>query len=241
MSDNKKNDILEEQRRAREEFLKLKKMQKGEMDAGPKPSEIAIVPKTPKEKWDNFWFQYKWVVIASVSLFIVLSVLIAQCATKKNPDLEIVYFTYTPALDSQMEPVADYFEEMIEDINGDGEKIVQIINCSVPEKSDPQYRNTMLSKLQAMIAADEKAMLFITDSKSVKYFDNFSSEVHIFEDEPSVLSDEFYKATETAEYGSLPEGLQISIRRISDTLLEDNEKVSVYHKESQKVMEKVKQ
>ena len=59
MADNKKNDIIEEQRRARAEFLRLKKMQSGEIDAGPKPSEVAIVPKTPKEKWDNFWFQYK--------------------------------------------------------------------------------------------------------------------------------------------------------------------------------------
>ena len=39
MVDNK-NEILEEQRRAREEFLELKKMQSGEMKAPPKPSEV---------------------------------------------------------------------------------------------------------------------------------------------------------------------------------------------------------
>ena len=50
MADKKSNDILEEQRRAREEFLKLKKMQQGELEAGPKPSEVAVAPKTAKEK-----------------------------------------------------------------------------------------------------------------------------------------------------------------------------------------------
>ena len=55
MADNK-NEILEEQRRAREEFLELKKMQSGEMKAPPKPSEVAIVPKTPKENGIIFGF-----------------------------------------------------------------------------------------------------------------------------------------------------------------------------------------
>ena len=98
MADNK-NEILEEQRRAREEFLELKKMQSGEMKAPPKPSEVAIVPKTPKEKWDNFWFQYKWHVTAIVAVTVILAVLITQCATRTKYDLEVVYFTYTAALD----------------------------------------------------------------------------------------------------------------------------------------------
>ena len=107
MAEKKTNEILEEQRRARQEFLELKKMQSGEMKAPPKPSEVAIVPKTPKEKWDNFWFQYKWYVVAIVATVAVLTVLIAQCATKTKYDLQVVYFTYTTALDEQTEGIAD--------------------------------------------------------------------------------------------------------------------------------------
>ena len=44
MSEKDTNEILEEQRRARQEFSELKKMQNGEMAAPPKPSEVAIVP-----------------------------------------------------------------------------------------------------------------------------------------------------------------------------------------------------
>ena len=240
MANNKKNDIIEEQRRARAEFLRLKKMQSGEIYAGPKPNEVAIVPTTPKEKWNNFWFQYKWWVVTAVVSVIVLAVLISQCASRVAPDLEIIYFSYTPVLDQQIAPVAEYFEEYAKDMNGDGEVNVQLVNCSVSETGDTQYKTSILSKLQAIIATDEKALLFITDSKSITYFDNFSSDVYIFEGDPLVLGEDFYKATESEDIGPLTEGLTLSIRRVSDTLLEENDKVVKYYKESVRIMNKIK-
>lgn len=238
--DNKKNDIIEEQRRAREEFLKLKKMQKGELDAGPKPSEVALVPTTPKEKWDNFWFQYKWAVIAIASIFVVLTVLITQCASRKNPDLEIVYFSYTPVLDQQTALVGEYFESITKDINGDGEVIVQVVNCSFQNNnSNIQYRSSVLSKLQAIIAADEKALLFITDDKSIEYFNNLNADGGIFDGKPIPLGENFYKGTESEDYGPLTAKLSISIRRVSDTLLEKKEDIDKYYDESKRILNEV--
>ena len=135
MAEKKTNEILEEQRKARQEFLELKKMQNGEMKAPPKPSEVAIVPKTPKEKWDNFWFQYKWYVIAVVATVVILTVLIAQCATKTEYDLKAVYFVYNTALDAQTEKIADYLEKYADDTNGDGDINVQVVNVSFSNKT----------------------------------------------------------------------------------------------------------
>ena len=111
MAMNIKNEILEDQRRAREEFLNLKKMQNGEMDAGPKPSEIALTPKTFKEKRENFWFQYKWHTIGIVASVAVFIILVAQCMSVPNYDLSVVYFTYTPVIDNHTDLVAEYFEQ----------------------------------------------------------------------------------------------------------------------------------
>ena len=72
MSEKNKNETIEQQRRAREEFLKLKKIQQGELPAEPKPSDVAIVPKTREEKLSNFWFHHKWHVIALVFITVVL-------------------------------------------------------------------------------------------------------------------------------------------------------------------------
>ena len=240
MSEKKTNEILEEQRKARQEFLELKKMQHGEMKAPPKPSEVAIVPKTPKEKWDNFWFQYKWYVIAITAVTVILAVLITQCATRTKYDLEVVYFTYTAVLDEQTNKIADYLADYAEDINGDGEINVQVVNVSFSDKSgDSQYKYTMLTKLQAMIAGDENAILYITDSESYKYLDGLT-ENGLFDGEPIKLGDKFYSATESEQLGNLPEGLQISCRRISDTVLEGKNGAAEAYENALKFIEKLK-
>lgn len=239
MADKKSNEILEEQRRAREEFLKLKKMQQGEMDAGPKPSEIAVAPKTAKEKMQNFWFHNKWQTIGVIFLVITLTVLIAQCASKPRYDLEIVYFTYKPVLDVQLETATEYFEKLSPDVNGDGEVNISVVNCSMSTTSpDTQYRNTIYTKLQALLVADEKAMLFITDKDSVKYFDNISKDADLFE-KTVALGEDFYKSTETEEYGSLPEGLNISCRVLSETVMADKDNSDKTHSASMEILEKL--
>ena len=239
MADNK-NEILEEQRRAREEFLELKKMQSGEMKAPPKPSEVAIVPKTPKEKWDNFWFQYKWHVTAIVAVTVILAVLITQCATRTKYDLEVVYFTYTATLDEQTDKIAEYIEKYASDINGDGAVNVQVINCSFTDNSgNVQYKNTMLTKLQSLIAGDQNALLYITDEKSYKYLSGISDGEGIFEGESLKFGEDFYSFTKTDTFGNLPEGLGISCRRVSDTVLKNKKNVDTVYKESLSIIEKI--
>ncbi len=236
---DKKNEILEEQRRAREEFLELKKMQHGEMEAPPKPSEVAIVPKTPKEKWDNFWFQYKWYVVVVTAVTVVLAVLIAQCVSRPKYDFEAVYFTYTPVLDEQTEKIAEYLGKYAEDVNKDGEVKVQVINCSFSDKGNVQYKNTMLTKLQTLIAGDEKALIYITDKDSYKYLEGISDNTSIFDGKPLALGEGFYKATATENFGNLPDGLQISCRCVSDTVIENKKDINSIYKAATSLIEKL--
>lgn len=237
----KKNEIIEEQKRAREEFLKLKKMQSGEIDAGPKPSEVAIVPKTFKEKWDNFWYQYKLRVIAIVLVVAVFVIGITQCMARSAYDIKMVYFSYTPVFDDQLSLVEDYFEEITPDINGDGEVLVQVINCSFSKTdSNIKYKNNILMKMQSIIVAEYDTMLYITDKESVKYFDGLSVDLDIFEAEPLELSKDFYKKT-ALNGKELPEGLGISCRKINDTVIEKYKDAEMYHSESMKILEKLKE
>ncbi len=236
----KRNEILEEQKRAREEFLKLKKMQSGELDAGPKPSEVAIKPVTFKEKTDNFWYQYKVHIIATVLLVAVIAICVSQCVSRPDYDMKMVYFSYTPVLDDQLNLVEDYFEEYAPDMNGDGEVLVQVVNCSFSNANNNlQYKNSMLMKMQSIIAAEYDTMLFITDEESIEYFDGLLKDVNMFENEPQALGKDFYQKT-VWNGNNLPEGLGISCRRINDTLLEKYKDAKKYHGESMKILEKVK-
>ena len=231
MAEKKTNEILEDQRKARQAFLDLKKMQSGEMYAGPKPSETATVLKTPWEKFRNFWHYSKWYVIFTVGITVLVAIMVAQCVSKPNYDLKVVYFTYQPALDDQTTLIADYLDDYVADVTGNGKVELQIINCSISnDSSNVMNRNATLQKLQSVIVAEESAMLFITDKESVKYFDAMTDEEGAFFGGESVLlKNDFYKVTKHESFGNLPEDLTLRARRVSGTILESKDEVSKYY------------
>ena len=242
MAKKKVSDTIEQQRKARAEFLKLKQMQSGEIAPEPKPSEVAVLPKTPKEKIANFWFHYKTTLIVSVILFAVLTVFVVQCVQKVDSDLDIVYFSYTTPMDSEVTEIAKYFEAQIDDLNGDGKVKVNVINCSFnPKTVTFEYRNTMLQKVQTALSANSKAMLYITDSESIEYFNNLNVKSEIFEGEPIKLPQEIHDLLDDSEFGKyLPDDLQISCRNIKGTLMEREKNIEVYYDASKKIIENLK-
>ncbi len=235
----RKNDILEEQRRARQQFLELKKMQQGEMVPEPKPSEIALEPKTFNEKIKNYWYHFKWHTIAVVFMAVVITVLTVQCVNREKYDFKVVYFGYKAVLDARLESAEDYLETFATDIDGDGNVNVMIINCSFEENSNVSYRNTVLTKLQSMIAAGDDTIMYIVDSKAEKYLNDIA-EGNFFEKEPKALSETFYEKTKDAQFGTLPEGLKIANRKVSGTMLEKNKNAKSVLNECVKVLEEIK-
>lgn len=241
MSD--KNDILDEQRRAREEFIKLKKMQSGEIEAGPKPSEIAIVPKTVEQKLSNIWFHFKWQIVGVVFFGIVMAILISQCANRPKYDMKAVIYAHNMVSNVNEEKIAEYLEYYGTDINGDGVVDIQVINCSFNKKNkNVQYETIMSQKLASIIATDGSALLFITDSEGYDYLNGISKKTSMFEGEAVALDEEFYEKTRVDnELSYVPEGLQISCRNIDGKAIAEDKSIKVYFEESMKIIEKIKQ
>lgn len=238
MAKKKTNKLLEEQRRSREEFLKLKKMQKGELDAGPKPSEVAIVPKTFKEKVANYWFQYKWHTIGAVASVALVIYLLVSILTAPNYDLTVVYYSYSPIVETHTDAMKEFFEGYVEDVNGDGEIQVNIVNCSFNKNStDVQFRNTQIQKLQAMLSGEESAMLFITDEESIKYFDELDFSGGLFEGEQMALPKEIYFEFARKDIPNLSRELTIACRRIDKTKFADSDKAKLAHEEGLRILE----
>ena len=241
MAKKQKNEILEEQKKARQEFLELKKMQHGDMEAPPKPSEVAVMPKTRKEKWENFCFHYKWHMIVIAALTVILAVIITQCATKKRYDIEVVLFSQHLIMDDQADKMADYLSHYTKDINGDGEVNVNVINCSFEKDGGSvQHRNTMLTRLQALISGDEKALLFITDEDAADYLDEMITK-GFFQDEPLAFGEDFYEKIKMEELQKQPEGLQIACRKVENTLIEKKKDVKKQYEAAQKLLKVLKE
>lgn len=234
----KRNEIMEEQRKAREEFLRLKKMQRGEIEPEAKPSEVAVVPNTFSEKTKNFWYHYKLHTLLTAFIVIVLAITITQCATREKYDLEVMYFAYTPAIDVEMDKVEQYLEGFTTDVDGDGEVNVKVINCSVSDNNKDVSNVTMLSKVQSILAAEKSVVVYIVDDKALEYFEK-AFDFNIFAAGPYALDEKFYKATEI-EGIRLPEGLSIGVRIVKGTTFEGDDEAITAFTEGQKLIEKIK-
>jgi hypothetical protein len=171
-------------------------------------------------------------------LIAVLVVSITQCASRPVYDLEILYFAYKPAVDAQTQAIGEYFENFAEDVNGDNEVNVQVINCSVTDNEKDSTRITVFSKIQAILAAEEKVLVYVVDDKAIEYFDN-ALDISIFTENPTPLNEEFYKQTTVGDY-TLPDGLSAGLRVIEGTTFEKNKKSVEAYKTAEKLMKKIK-
>lgn len=242
MADKKINETLAQQRKAREDFLALKRMQQGELDAGPKPSEIAIELKTPMDKLKNIWFHDKWYILGVIAIAIIVAVCVTQCASKPKYDLSTVVYSYNILGDDDCKLIADYLSKRCKDVNGDGETLVNVVNCSYTEDStDKQYIYTCNTKLQAILSTDASALLYITDAKSYEYLSQISDDNKLFEGEPLPLGEDFYSECDGEDLFTLPTGLQISCRNVSGTMIDKDKGAANYYEASKEILNKLSQ
>ena len=60
-----------------------------ELHPDPKPEK----PKTFKARLQNFFYHYKWVVLAAIAVVAVLAVMIGQAVTRVEPDYTLLLVT----------------------------------------------------------------------------------------------------------------------------------------------------
>ncbi len=238
MSQKKESDTLRQRKFAQQEFLKLKKMQQGELDAGPKPSEVAV-PLTFGEKLKNIWYHDKFAISVVGILVLSIALLVAQCATKTVYDATVVVFTYSITGEPNCDKMGEYLSPFCPDINGDGEININVVNCSIDNndtKSDYSYTNR--AKAQSLIAADASALLFITDDESYDYLMSLSDDIALFEGEPIEFSDDFYEfCVDDSGFYDTPEDLQISCRTIKGAAIESDKNIDKYYAQAQAILD----
>lgn len=240
MPDNKKYDseTLSQQRKAREEFLELKRMQSDETVS---EESVPEKPQTFKEKASNFWYYYRWPIFGILFVAIIIVICVKQCVSKIDYDLSVTVYTSTPVSDDDCKAIGSYFEEYGDDINGDGEVHIKVNNCSYADGGNPQIILANNTKLQAIIAAEYDAILFITDDKTREYIQNINSSVSLLEGEGVVLNEDFYNKCNVDDYLKLPENLRISRRIVSNTSMQNNKEAKQCYELAYKILDKISQ
>ena len=236
---NQDSGTISQQRKAREEFLELKRMQSGEVPAPPPPSAESITPKTFREKSQNFWFYNRFIVIGIIFLAIVLTVGIKQCASRKDYDLSVILYTSTQITDKQSEKMSEYFSKFCDDVNKDGEVLISVVNCSYTDGGNRQVAQASDTKLQAILVSEPEAMLFIVDAKTLERLNSSPATTPLFSDKGIMLGESFYNATKNELGSKAPEGLRIIRRNILDTTMQNNKDAARCYKAAGKLLNKV--
>ncbi len=113
----------------------LRGVSEEELRPDPKPTQR---PQTPKSWLENFWYHHKVGVLISGFSLIALVILVAQAVTRERPDYTAVMVTETALLPDEVTYLEQVLVQYGEDVNGDGEVVVQINNLFLGGK---QYAN----------------------------------------------------------------------------------------------------
>lgn len=146
-------------KKRRQELVETKKGENVQSGVG----EI-ILPQTPKEKWENYWYHYKFHTYAVIFAVVVLTVMIINICTKVKPD-----FTLILASGESFEGSTQMFDDVITpyvpDYNGDGKVTVEthtIFLNSDSKEAESEVVMANQAKLMAMVQ-DPNVCVYIVD------------------------------------------------------------------------------
>lgn len=133
-----------------------------------KPTPKLEPPRTPKEKWANFWYHYKWLFLGCVFGTIALVVLIGQSVTVNRPDYQVLLISQYAYLDTQLDPLEASLAKYGQDLDGDGQVEVQVLNCFMGQKGSAEYLANNQALQAHMISGD--VMLYIFEPATYTTF-----------------------------------------------------------------------
>lgn len=158
----KRKEYEKQLQRERLELLKLKNGDISESDMIKEEHEEAI--KLHGFAWlKNFWWHNKIVILLAAFFIIVFGYITYDTLSRTQPDMRVI-MTCNNGLINRTEELADMFEEYCEDINGDGEVYVQIIEAPIA-KYATDYTST--TKYQSVIQANmqtAEVIFFVSDT-----------------------------------------------------------------------------
>lgn len=186
-------------------------------------------------KWENFWYYYKYHVIAAVFAVIMIAVFIHDKMKQIEYDYKVAVVTDVNISEEQIDSLEKAFAERADDRNKDGEIHVQVSNYLIQKEnaSNPQIEMANQTKFMADVQSGESMIFIYSDA----IYDAFKDqEVFDVPDGVQVKLSECKGNTEK-ELNDLNIGLRI----FKGTPLEEKEELNAYYKDSQKLLQRFKE
>nr|WP_297874205.1 hypothetical protein [uncultured Blautia sp.] len=117
-----------------------------------------------RKKWDNFWYYYKYHVLAGAFVLICIIIFVKDMLAKVDYDYCVSVIGNYAMPEEDTLALQTWFEEHAEDINGDGEIHVQVADYYLPPEGETGYDP------QVYAASQTKLMVDLQEGTSMIYF-----------------------------------------------------------------------
>ena len=205
---------------------------------------------TPKGKLANMWYHHKWGILGTLFGVVVATVLIVQLVTRVNPDYCICMATSSYIPEPIVEELEKAFLPYAEDLNGDGETVVQIQALNV--QRDDEYTQVGINNRQAVIAhiAAGDVMIFAFSPSFQQSFvaemeDGFSFFTPLDVQGETVSESGTYFSFDLVSFAQsvwpdypreqieemIPEGLSVGVRTIAEGVKDEHKQAQQQHLE----------
>lgn len=185
-------------------------------------------------KWENFWYYYKYHVIAAVFVLVMIGVFINDKLQQIDYDYRIAAITENNLTEEQISGLEKDFQNIADDRNKDGEVHVQITNYTISEDENANYQVKMANqtKLMADFEAGDSMIFMYTDGVYETY-----KEQSIFD-----VKDGVQLKMADCKGNTQPDvnDLNIAMRLFEGTAMEKKEDLNQYYKDCKKLFENFK-
>ena len=127
---------------------------------------------------ENFWFYHKWKALTVFLILCAIAVAIHSCVKKENVDLYVLYVVSGAYSNDQTDQLEEKLAGYIDDIDGDGEKRVQVITIAFSEvlaRTD-QTQESALARLVSHVASGP-ALFYVFDETNYEALKNTDTDV----------------------------------------------------------------
>lgn len=151
-------------------------------------------PQTFKTKLENFWFYHKWHVLAVILILCITFISVKSCVNKKSYDMYVLYMVGGGYSLEANENLSEKFENYVDDVDGDGEKRVQIITINFADVSGQGTlaQETAFTKMISQVSSGS-ALFYVFDDTAYQALKNAQVKIldDINTDSPYVEGDRF--------------------------------------------------
>ena len=200
---------------------------------------------------ENFFYHYKWHVVAGLFAAAVLTFLIHSLVTKEQGDMRVLLVTKNPEVaDNVTFKVMDIeqgLEKFCPDFDNSGYIHAEVYNIDLCENPDPQYMLAGVTKATSELMIGE-AQMFIVDKEGLGAltdgsYDGLINMEEMFPDCP--YADGIYLSVKDSPLSTAagymeacPEDLYIVVRDISD-VTQNREKAAIANEKALHVLRNI--